>query len=204
MAKGAITQLPTDHRSDLIRRIFAVVVSVGFAGALAQAQWIQDQRFPDASEWQSVLCLGAGLILIVSSWEGYNRHRAKTDAYLPIFCIDLVLVLLYLVILLLSSNAHALLRLVAIVFGLYAIWDIFVLHRFREPDSVRRCLISSIWCAALLLVSYVANPFAKPIFAAAIVAVSSMWFRTRSLRSISRTLLGISLIAAIHALSWML
>jgi hypothetical protein len=192
-----------DHRSDLVRRMFAVVVSVGFAGALARSAWIEGQRFPKGDEWQSLLCLGAVLVLILSSWEGFNRHRAKTDTFLPVFCVDLALVLLYLVMLLLSSNPYALLRLVACVFLLYVVWDILVLRRFHERDSVRRCIISSMWCFSFLAITYLANPYAKPVFAAATVAVAALWFRARSMRSISRTLLGICVIAGVHALSWM-
>ena len=203
MTSESSIAIVVDHRSDLIRRMFAVVVSVGFAGALVRSPWIEHQRFPEGAEWQSLLCLGAVLVLILSSWEGFNRHRAKTDAYLPVFCVDLALVLIYLVMLLLSSNPHALLRLVTGVFFLYVVWDIFVLSKFHERDSVRRCFISSMWCFSFLVITNLANPYAKPAFAAATVAVAALWFRARAMRSISRTLLGICVIAGIHALSWM-
>lgn len=203
MASESSFAAVVDHRSDLIRRMFAVVVSVGFAGALVRSPWIEHQRFPEGDEWQSLLCLGAVLVLILSSWEGFNRHRTKTDTFLPVFCVDLALVLLYLVMLLLSSNPYALLRMVTVVFFLYVVWDILVLRKFHERDSVRRCVISSMWCATFLALTYLANPYAKPAFAAAAVAVAALWFRARAMRSISRTLLGLAVIAGIHALSWM-
>lgn len=67
------------HRSDFIRRVFAIVVSVGFAGAVANSDWVRERHLPEVEELGPLFCLLSGLILVIGSWEGYHKHADKTD-----------------------------------------------------------------------------------------------------------------------------
>jgi hypothetical protein len=112
------------HRSDFVLRFFAVAVGVGFAGALARTDAVHDHRIPSMGEWGQIACLLAGLVLIIGSWEGYQKHRDKTDQSISVFIVDTTIVFVYLVTLLFAANATIFLALVAFVFALYGIWDI--------------------------------------------------------------------------------
>jgi len=185
----------SDHRSDFIRRLFAIAVSVGFAGALANAAWVEAGRLPAADELPRLACLIAGMILVIGSWESYHRHIEKTDRSILVFYLDVVIVFSYLLMLLLSLSPNVFLWLVGIIFGLYVVWDILVLVRFGETVSHRRALISALWCACFLLLSFLNATVARPEYWAAFsVLLAAICFRWRWFRTVPRT--GFAVIVA--------
>ena len=45
-----VRQARADARADLVRRLFAVAISIGFAATLARMQWVQNGRLPEPEE----------------------------------------------------------------------------------------------------------------------------------------------------------
>lgn len=171
-----------------------MIVSVGFAGALAHTDWINQHRLPNDAELPVIWCLLAGLVLIIGSWDGYHRHIRKTDEFLPVFIVDIAIVFVYLLLLLLAPNTQLYLWLVAIVFLLYAVWDLMVLWRFQEPRRVK-LLMSLIWAAVFIALSNLASIQPLPVHAAAAVLIASLTFRTKALRTVRFTVLFAALAA---------
>lgn len=190
--KVGVSMPSQTHRSDFVRRIFAIIVSVGFAGAIAASPWVANERLPQRSEIGPLLCLLSGLILVISSWEGYHRHSEKTDDRLSIFVTDLILLFVYLPLLLLSDAPNLLLWLVAIVFGLYAVWDFQVFLYYKPVRGRTQFFISSLWCAGFIAMTNVwhSTPGA-PLWAAYTVSTAAILFRIPKLRTIPRTVAAI-------------
>lgn len=185
------TPNPT-HRSDLIRRLFAVTVSVGFAAALAGSKWVNEQRLPAPGELDQLLCLVAGLIFIIGSWEGYHKHIDKTDKVIWIFFTDVAIVFAYLLVLLLSAATQLFLWMVAAVFGLYCFWDLLVVAFCRDPGAKRRFGLTALWCIAFLYLSYLAGTVpGEPIWAAYSVTLAGIVYRVQAMRTTRRTLFAI-------------
>jgi hypothetical protein len=117
------TQL-AQNRADLIKRLFAVIVSVGFASQLTQMKWIVDARWPAVNELPHILVLFLGLFLIIQSWEGYltalEQHPLKRGSR---FYLDVIIVFTYLVLLTTSGNLDIFLFIICVIFLEYAIWD---------------------------------------------------------------------------------
>lgn len=182
----------SDHRSDFIRRLFAIAVSVGFAGALANAGWVEAGRLPIQSELPQLACLVAGLVLVIGSWESYHRHIHKTDRSILVFYLDVAIVFAYLLMLLLSLSSGVFLWLVGLIFGLFVVWDFLVLVLFKEVPSRRRALISTLWCACFLVLSKMNAQIAVgEIWAAFSVLVAAICFRWQWFRTVPRTGLAI-------------
>src|SRR5262245_61450433 len=58
-----------DARADLVRRMFAVAISVGFAATLAKMSWVQNGALPGPAELNQTLILGTALLAAVLGWE---------------------------------------------------------------------------------------------------------------------------------------
>lgn len=123
-------------RNDLMRRWFAVAISVGFATTLVNMQWLGAGHFPDHNELQQLARLTTALIAVVLSWEGYffsiDSKPLKTT---PRFIIDFTLVLLYMVLLYTSKIPTFWLYLHALSFVLYVAWDTLSIKEFRNTYS---------------------------------------------------------------------
>lgn len=134
------------HRSDLIRRLFAVVLSVGFAGAIAGAPWVQEQRVPTGSEAEALSLLGAGLILIVGSWERYHQ-AIRSDRSFLLFFVEVLLVLSYLLPLLLYRHPLTFIVSFVIIYFLYCVWWVINLSMELRPlrDGLPRLVSTALW-----------------------------------------------------------
>jgi hypothetical protein len=64
-------QIRAQIRDDLIRRLFAVAISVGAATTLAKMEWVQLGRWPCLPEWQQLWIIIAAMTATVLSWDGY-------------------------------------------------------------------------------------------------------------------------------------
>jgi hypothetical protein len=123
-------------RDDFIRRLFAVAVSVGFAATLIKMKWVENGTFPAEQEWEQLAILATGLIATVLSWDGYLASIADKplNGY-GRFVIDILLVFIYMFFLISSQRANFWLPILAIIFGLYVIWDMFtVREHMRSYD----------------------------------------------------------------------
>ena len=60
-----------EARADLIRRLFAVAISVGFAATLARMTWVQNGTLPNAAELNQTLILATALLAAVLGWDGH-------------------------------------------------------------------------------------------------------------------------------------
>jgi hypothetical protein len=111
-------------RADLIKRLFAVAISVGAATTLYQMPWVRDGRTPCIAEYQQLLILIAAMAATVLSWDGYLRSIAQR----PLrnfwrFAIDILLVFIYLFLLMTSKLLTWWLFIHALIYALYALWD---------------------------------------------------------------------------------
>jgi hypothetical protein len=116
-------------RDDLIRRLFAVAISVGAATTLAQMKWVQGGRWPCMAEWQQLFVLTAALWATVLSWDGYlfaiaERPLKKTSR----FVIDILLVFIYMFLLMTSKLLIWWVFLHAFIYALYALWDLLTVY----------------------------------------------------------------------------
>jgi hypothetical protein len=111
-------------RDDLIRRLFAVAISVGAATTLARMGWVEHGRWPRMDEWQQLFVLAAALWATVLSWDGYlfsisTRPLRKTSR----FVIDILLVFIYMFLLMTSKLLIWWVFLHALIYALYVVWD---------------------------------------------------------------------------------
>ena len=60
-----------EARADLIRRLFAVAISVGFAATLARMTWVQNGTLPNPAELNQTLILGTALLAAILGWDGH-------------------------------------------------------------------------------------------------------------------------------------
>jgi hypothetical protein len=94
-------------REDLIRRLFAVTISVGFAATLAAMPFIQHATYPSPPEWEQIAILLTALVTTILSWDGYlyaiaHRPLLGGSRYL----IDISLVFIYMVLLITSKSSY--------------------------------------------------------------------------------------------------
>jgi hypothetical protein len=111
-------------RDDLIRRLFAVAISVGAATTLSQMKWVLHGRAPCFPEYQQLLILLAAMFATVLSWDGYLfsiAQRPLTNTWR--FAIDILLVFIYMVLLMTSKLLVWWVFLHAFIYLLYVIWD---------------------------------------------------------------------------------
>ena len=130
----------TDDRADLLRRLFAVAISVGAATTLYQMRWVQDGRPPCIAEYQQLLILVAAMAATVLSWDGYLwsiEQRPLRNFWR--FTIDILLVFIYLFLLITSKLLTWWLFTHALIYLLYAVWDFLSVRdwiaTFYPPDT---------------------------------------------------------------------
>jgi hypothetical protein len=147
--------LATD-RADLIRRLFAVSLSVGFASQVAKMSWLIDGKLPTGGDIQDIVLLIISGIVVVLSWDGYLgaiRDFPLQDA--SRFYLDVVIVFLYLVLLECShiNNIWFWISAIDAIFVLYIIWDL--LTKLNHPNYVG-LLPTTAWCAYFITISFIA------------------------------------------------
>lgn len=120
-------------RDDLIRRLFAVAISVGAAATLSQMNWVQKGLWPCLAEWQQLLILIAAMTATVLSWDGYlfSIHDRPLISFWR-FAIDIMLVFIYMLLLMTSKLLVWWLFLHAFIYVLYAIWDLLTIRDWKS------------------------------------------------------------------------
>src|SRR5260370_4213090 len=138
--RTAPTQVAKD-RADLIKRLFAVSLSVGFASQVAK---IIDAKFTSGSGIQDFMMLSVSATVVVLSWEGYLgalQDFPLEDVFR--FYLDIIIVFLYLVLLACSHSDTAAWwsYVIDIIFISYIVWDL--LTKYVYPDQYRGLLPDS-------------------------------------------------------------
>lgn len=117
-----------EARADLIRRLFAVAISVGFAATLARMSWVQNGALPGPAELNQTLILGTALLAAILGWDG--PLLAMTEKPLFGFCrflVNLALVFIYMFLLMSSAHPECLLWTLTVIFALYVLWDVLAI-----------------------------------------------------------------------------
>ena len=128
--REAAGKLP-QTRKDLIRRLVAVVISVGFASQIVSLQliawWEKGPSSHDPHVAQLVR-LATGLLIILLGWDWYERDIEEMPLTgIKRFLLDAVIVLAELVVLLSSGDGRLWSSVLALVFALYFLWDILAI-----------------------------------------------------------------------------
>jgi uncharacterized membrane protein len=126
-----------DNRADFLRRLFAVIVSVGFANQLIQMDSVRNGVLPSGQDVPHLAYLCVGLLLIIQSWDYYfSSIEKKPLTWAVRFYTDIVIVFAYLFLLTYSSSVLLSLLIVFIIFVLYGFWD-FLSYR-EHPEHYPR------------------------------------------------------------------
>ena len=118
-----------EARADLIRRLFAVAISVGFAATLARMTWVQNGALPGPAELNQTLILGTALLAAVLGWESHLLAMAEKPLFgFSRFLVNLVLVFIYMFLLMASAHPECMLWTLAVIFALYVAWDVLTMR----------------------------------------------------------------------------
>ncbi|HEY6995646.1 MAG TPA: hypothetical protein VH397_18225 [Xanthobacteraceae bacterium] len=124
-----LRQARADARADLIRRLFAVAVSIGFAATLAQMAWVRNGTLPGPAELNQTLILATALLAAILGWESHLLSTTERPLFgFWRFLINLVLVFIYMFLLLASAHPECVLWTLAVIFVLYVVWDIVTMR----------------------------------------------------------------------------
>lgn len=123
----------SEIRADLIKRLFAVAISVGFATTLASMGCVKNGTTPTYSEWEQLAALLTALLATVASWDGYLVSiQSKPLRGTARFWTDIVLVFIYMFLLISASHPTTWLPTLCVIFALYILWDIFSINEYSQ------------------------------------------------------------------------
>jgi prefoldin subunit 5 len=134
-------------RKDLIRRLVAVAISVGFASQIVLMNvfewWTQGAHLGDPQAAQLARLI-TGMLVILLGWDWYDRDvEDKPLTRIARFILDAVIVITQLLLLLSSGDSHLWSRLLVAVFALYVVWDILAI--VDHPSAFARPSPRSAW-----------------------------------------------------------
>jgi hypothetical protein len=126
-------ELWADYRLDLVRRLFAVAISIGIGSAIVGARWVKVGDMPNQAEWEQITIVILALFATVLSWDGYliSVHKKKLYDKLR-FTIDVVLVFTYLFLFATSNHSHFWLPIICWMYTLYFFWDALSVIQFPQ------------------------------------------------------------------------
>jgi hypothetical protein len=118
-----------EARADLIRRLFAVAISVGFAATLARMAWVQNGTLPNPAELNQTLILGTALLAAILGWDGHLVAMSDKPLFgFWRFLVNLAIVFIYMFLLMASAHPECMLWTLAVIFGLYVAWDVLTMR----------------------------------------------------------------------------
>lgn len=118
-----------DARADLLRRMFAIAVSVGFAATLAKMSWVQNGTLPGHAEFDQTLILATSLLATILGWEGHLLSMSNRPLLgFSRFLVNLALIFIYMFLLMASAHPECVLWTLAAIFMLYVIADVFTIR----------------------------------------------------------------------------
>lgn len=121
-------------RGDLMRRLFAVAISVGVAKTISELAWIKIGSCPNLYDIQQLSILVVALTVTVLSWDGYLwaifRRPLLSDQFHGVislirFTIDIYLVLIYMILMITIGRLTWWLPIIFVVYVFYIVWDFF-------------------------------------------------------------------------------
>ncbi|EKS35132.1 hypothetical protein HMPREF9696_02404 [Afipia clevelandensis ATCC 49720] len=131
---GKDIESKAEDRADLVKRLFAVAISIGFGAAVISADWVKEGRTPSVIEAKQIAIVAIAIFVTVLSWDGYLASiRTKKLYDWPRFAIDVILVFTYLFLFATSKHSNFWLPILSFIFFLYVVWDILTIHQF--PDK---------------------------------------------------------------------
>jgi hypothetical protein len=112
-------------RLDLVKRLFAVAISIGIGNRLVNADWITNGHLPDRAEFEHLATLLLALYATVLSWDGYlsSVQKKPLNGSRFRFTIDVFLVIIYLILIITSDKTWFWLPILCVIFALYVVWD---------------------------------------------------------------------------------
>ncbi|RUV11166.1 hypothetical protein [Mesorhizobium sp. M5C.F.Ca.IN.020.32.2.1] len=121
------------NRADLVKRLFAVAISIGVGSTMVGANWIQEARPPNLAEFEQIAIVLIALYATVLSWDGYLSSISKK----PLinrwrFAIDVALVFTYMLLLVASENTAFSLPTFSVIFLLYFCWAVLSVIDFSS------------------------------------------------------------------------
>jgi hypothetical protein len=124
-----VRQARADARADLVRRLFAVAISIGFGATLARMNWVQNGRLPGPDEFDQTLALLTALLATVLSWDGHLLSMRSTPLFdFWRFLINIALAFIYMFLLMASVHPGCVLWTLAIIFFLHVVWDVLTIR----------------------------------------------------------------------------
>ncbi|MBR0852136.1 hypothetical protein JQ543_30680 [Bradyrhizobium diazoefficiens] len=131
-------------RLDLVRRLFAVAISLGVGTAIVRADWVTQGRWPVGQEREQIAIVLLALFATVLSWDGYllSVTRKPLNDWLR-FAIDVFLVFTYMFLLVTSNKSNFWLPIVCVMYALYVLWDALSILQFptlfdASPEAKER------------------------------------------------------------------
>jgi hypothetical protein len=124
-----VRQARADARADLVRRLFAVAISIGFGATLARMEWVQNGRLPEPAEFNQTLALSTALLATVLSWDGHLLSMRSTPLFdFWRFLINVALAFIYMFLLMASMHPGCVLWTLSIIFFLHVVWDVLTIR----------------------------------------------------------------------------
>jgi hypothetical protein len=157
------------QRSDFIRRLFAVTVSVGFAsqvnklldGSISGGRLLWGHLILEHGHQLWLLLIS--VIAVVASWDGYLASMRRKPVIEPIkasirFYIDVLIVFTYLILMLLSQVDNLWSIVLAVIFVLYLAWDVVGAFEQSSSDMKRwhenSAVITALWLLFFIFLAY--------------------------------------------------
>jgi hypothetical protein len=113
-----------DYRLDLVRRLFAIAISIGVGAAIVNARWVREGTLPAGQEVEQIAIVMLALFATVLSWDGYLMSVRKKPLHdWPRFAIDVFLVFIYMFLIVTSNKSNFWLPIVCVMYALYVLWD---------------------------------------------------------------------------------
>lgn len=151
---------------DFIDPLFAVAISIGFTEGIMKEQWFRDWYMPKGDDTFNLFVFGLGFLTIVLSWLGYHESiKTKPLHGIGRFILDVLLVMVYAVLMVKFRDLGAVLFLIAIIYLLYILWDLFKVNEYPKQykkeekwwKRYRRELVTVVWffIFALIWVIYI-------------------------------------------------
>ena len=139
MPERTHSEFRSEARHDLVKRLVAVTISVGFASALIKMSWLSDGTLPNVVELEWLARLSTALFVILLGWEWHHKDLFRhSETGVLRFLVDVAVVITGLIFLISSTHASAWLLCLVAIFAFYVVWDIVTFAPFVDRLSRQR------------------------------------------------------------------
>jgi hypothetical protein len=117
-------------RVDLVKRLFAIAISVGFAVRVVK---LDTDGWPGCVEWEQIARLFTGMIVVIYCWDWYHRDiERKKYKYIGRFILDVASAFVYMVLLYSADRGSVWSFSLFLIFLLFVFWDVVAV--WERPD----------------------------------------------------------------------